>query len=237
MAMAKMIKNHVEGGVTTDSKLVKFESMIDEVKSYLGKYGDNRKDHYVSIASFASSWAKAVGRGYFGLSTFVFGTTGDDARAYLPNCMKKYEQNLYILVMENKLVRRGYTIADLGTLMNEHSSDWQEVIKRDPKLDWDNEKLLSESDVINLYKRNPTETKVQCYAIIFWMLFTTAIDDEIYNNELAGIIYLAYNLDFSEEMIRDWCRAIEYILAGNRLNENCDLECESEEGKRFFLHK
>ena len=69
------------------------------------------------------------------------------------------------------------------------------------------------------------------------MLFATTIDDEIYNNELSGIIDLAYCLDFNEAMIRDWCRAIEYVLAGNHLNENCDLECESEEGNRFFLHK
>ena len=229
MAMAKMIKNHVEGGVTTDSKLVKFESMIDEVKSYLGQYEYNRKEHYVSFAS-VGTFAKAINRGCFGLSTFGFGITGDDAKAYLPNCMKNYEKNMYIIVMENKLVRKDYTIADLGIFL-------QDFIKRDPKLDWDNEKLLSESDVINLYKRNPTETKAKCYAIIFWMLFTTAIDDEIYNNELAGIIDLAYNLDFSEEMIRDWCRAIEYVLDGNHLSEDCDLVCKTVEGKKFFLHK
>ena len=69
------------------------------------------------------------------------------------------------------------------------------------------------------------------------MLFTTAIDDEIYNNELSNIIDFAYCLDFNEVMIRDWCRAIEYVLAGNHLSENCDLVCESEEGKAFFLHK
>lgn len=212
------------------SKLVKFDSMIEEVNSYIVKYRNNCEDHYVSMM-------KAMSRGVFGLSTFTFGTTSDNAKTYLPNCMKNYEQNPYIVVMENKLVRRKYTIADLGTLMNEHGSDWPEVIKKAPYVDMDKEKLLSESDVINLYKRNPTETKVRCYVIIFWILFTTAIDDEIYNNELAGIIDLAYNLDFSEEMIRDWCRAIEYVLDGNHFSEDCDLVCESEEGKTFFLHK
>ena len=228
--MAMVVKSQIEEGMAADSKLVKFDSMIDEVKSYLGQYVDNRGMGYASLM-------KAMGRGIFGLSTFVFGTTSDDAKAYLPNCMKNYEQNLYINVMENKLVRKKYTIADLGTLMNKHGSDWQEVIKKAPQVDWDKEKLLSESDVINLYKRNPTETKAQCYTIIFWMLFTTAIDDEIYNKELSGIIDLAYCLDFNEAMIRDWCRAIEYVLAGNHLSNDCNLVCESEEGNQFFLHK
>lgn len=98
-------------------------------------------------------------------------------------------------------------------------------------------KIINEAKIISLYKGNIGGYKYQCHFIIFWMLFTTAIDDEIYNNELANIIDFAYCLDFNEAMIRDWCRAIEYVLAGNHLSEDCDLKCESEEGKQFFLHK
>lgn len=96
---------------------------------------------------------------------------------------------------------------------------------------------INETKIISLYKGNINKYKYQCHFIIFWMLFTTAIDDEIYNNELSNIIDFAYCLDFNEVMIRDWCRAIEYVLAGNHLSEDCDLVCESEEGKTFFLHK
>ena len=70
------------------SKLVKFDSMIEEVNSYIVKYRKNCEDHYVSMM-------KAMSRGVFGLSTFTFGTTSDNAKTYLPNCMKNYEQNPY----------------------------------------------------------------------------------------------------------------------------------------------
>ena len=64
-----------------------------------------------------------------------------------------------------------------------------------------------------------------------------AIDDDIYNKQLSNIIELAHYFDFDEPMMRDWCRAVEYVLAGNKLSEDCDLECETVEGARFFLHK
>lgn len=72
---------------------------------------------------------------------------------------------------------------------------------------------------------------------IFWNLFLLAIDDDIYNKQLSNVIELAHYFDFDEPMMRDWCRAVEYVLAGNKLSEDCDLECETVEGARFFLHK
>ena len=38
-------------------------------------------------------------------------------------------------------------------------------------------------------------------------------------------------------MLRDWCRAANYVLAGNLLSANCDLVCETPEGKALFLHQ
>ena len=73
--------------------------------------------------------------------------------------------------------------------------------------------------------------------MVFWMLFMAALDDEIYNNELDSIIDIAYCMDFDEAMIRDWCRAVEYVMQGNHLQEGCDFPCETLEGARFFLHK
>ena len=95
--------------------------------------------------------------------------------------------------------------------------------------------------IVNAYKT--AEATVTHYKIaprncmIFWMLFIAALDDEIYNNELDSIIDIAYCMDFNEAMIRDWCRAVEYIMQGNRFSDNCNLECETEEGKAFFLHQ
>lgn len=48
---------------------------------------------------------------------------------------------------------------------------------------------------------------------------------------------LAQKLGFTEEMMRDWCHAVEFVFAGNMLSENCGLECETKEGKAFFLHQ
>lgn len=75
------------------------------------------------------------------------------------------------------------------------------------------------------------------YALVFWLFFLAAIDEELYNNELSSIIDFAYCLKFDEPMIRDWCHAVKYVLEGNHLNENCDLQCTTEVGKKFFLHQ
>lgn len=36
-------------------------------------------------------------------------------------------------------------------------------------------------------------------------------------------------------MMEDWCNAVNYVLSGKRLSENCDLICKTEAGKIFFL--
>lgn len=72
---------------------------------------------------------------------------------------------------------------------------------------------------------------------VFWNLFLLAIDDEIYNDQLSDVMSLAQKLGFTKAMMSDWCHAVEYVTAGNMLSENCDLQCETEEGKAFFLHK
>lgn len=74
------------------------------------------------------------------------------------------------------------------------------------------------------------------YNFVFWLLVMSAINDDIYNNELSEIIDIAYCLKFNEGMIRDWCKAVEYVLAGNHLSETCDLKLETEDGNKFFLH-
>lgn len=80
-------------------------------------------------------------------------------------------------------------------------------------------------------------TEVLRHYIIFWNLFLAAMDDEIYNEQLATVAELAACFGFDEPMMRDWCRAVEYVFAGNKLSEDCDLHCETVEGAKFFLHK
>ncbi len=80
-------------------------------------------------------------------------------------------------------------------------------------------------------------TSRHVYYNIFWNLFLIALDDEIYNEQMMNVVELAYFFDFDAPMLRDWCRAVEYVIDGNKLSENCDFECETVEGARFFLHK
>lgn len=84
------------------------------------------------------------------------------------------------------------------------------------------------------------ENKVLGYHLkledVFWNLFSLSIDEETYKTELSSVVDLAYCLGFTPEMIGDWCRAVEYVLEGNHLSEDCDLHCDTLEGARFFLH-
>ena len=89
------------------------------------------------------------------------------------------------------------------------------------------EAIIRVDDYIQVYKS-------YC---LFWMLFVLKIIDALDDKIGVKIRSQAIEYGFNEAMLRDWCRAIEYVLAGNHLSEDCDLECESEEGKRFFLHK
>ncbi len=82
----------------------------------------------------------------------------------------------------------------------------------------------------------PHYSKNLSYSWIFWLLFMAAVDEQIYNNELSGIVDLAYCLKFDEGMIRDWCKVIDYILSGNILCEESELELETSEGNDYFLH-
>ena len=97
-----------------------------------------------------------------------------------------------------------------------------------------------ETDIVRLvkaYQDRDSFSLISRDMIIFWMFFLAALDDEIYNNELDSIIDIAYCMDFDEAMIRDWCRAVEYVMQGNHFSINCDLQLETEEGKQFFLHE
>lgn len=75
------------------------------------------------------------------------------------------------------------------------------------------------------------------YYNLFWNLFALAIDGGIQNKSASAVVDLASYFGFDEHMFADWCRAVEYVLGGNKLSEHCDLECKTVEGARFFLHK
>ena len=100
--------------------------------------------------------------------------------------------------------------------------------------------LIDEMAVIQTFKemKNKPEKKFnEYYRLIFWLLFSAAVNDEIYNNELSSIADFAYCLEFNEKMVGDWCVVVDYLLSGNHLSENSNLPLESPEGISYFLNK
>lgn len=80
------------------------------------------------------------------------------------------------------------------------------------------------------------ETKYNCACeIIFWHLLAL-VYDESNDQELAKTEDLAIQIGFTKAMLRDWHKAVDYVLEGNVFDLNCELKFESEEAKIFFLH-
>lgn len=73
--------------------------------------------------------------------------------------------------------------------------------------------------------------------LIFWALVLAAIDEEFYKNELNMIADLAYMLEFNEDMMADWIKAVKYLLDGNMFTENMDIDFKTNEAKLFFKHE
>lgn len=116
------------------------------------------------------------------------------------------------------------------------STMWIGAWRDDIKYLFHSESLLK--DNINYIKSN--DFAIQSYMKeynIFWNIFLLSLDNEVYEKNLNDVIELAYYWDFDEPMMRDWCMAVEYVLAGNKLSEDCDFECETVEGLKFFLHR
>ena len=73
--------------------------------------------------------------------------------------------------------------------------------------------------------------------IIFWNLFLCSLDDDIYNEQLPLVIELAHCFKLDEHIMRDLCRGVEYVLSGEKLSPDCDLQCDTVECAKFFLGK
>lgn len=73
--------------------------------------------------------------------------------------------------------------------------------------------------------------------LIFWALVLAAIDEDFYKNEVNMIADLAYMLEFNEDMMADWIKAVKYLLDGNMFTENMDIDFKTDEAKLFFRHE
>ncbi len=128
---------------------------------------------------------------------------------YIPDFIDKYNNNKFVKVLTNEM----RDFSDYGN-------------DKGPK-------LISAAEAIDRFHANKYETEE--FRLVFWLLFMASVDNDIYNNEFSAIIDMAYCLGFDEAMIRDWCRAVEYVLSGNFLTFGCDLNCETSNGKHIFL--
>lgn len=158
--------------------------------------------------------------------------TIDSSGMYLAD--KKFLVEMPIFLSEKYSVSNPYikAIDDLIFIKKSQSIDeimtnTNEAIMTSVNQEAPFEPIIRIDDYIQVYKS-------YC---LFWMLFVLKIIDALDDKIGIKIRSQAVEYGFNEAMIRDWCRAIEYVLAGNNLSEDCDLECESEEGKLFFLHK
>ena len=147
-------------------------------------------------------------------SVFMFGGANAKYKTYFVPQFKRYNSDSFIAVME--------------TTFNPGKSGPLET--------------LDEQGLIQMYrdiKSKPGTEKNfnEFYRLIFWLLFSASIDDEIYNNELSNIVDLAYCIGFDENMMRDWCKVVAFIVGGGQLDEKSPLQLQTPVANAFFLHK
>lgn len=200
-----------------DMKIVKFKNKARELHDYLKCLGPFSKE------------ARLLDQDTYGFPlTGWLGEKTDPVKyIYKPSFLEEgMQDNQYLSVLRNIIVTSGQDAVNS---------------RRKPQI------ISNAEDVINAFSSCKTMSLnrddipnleiAEYYELVFWLLFAAAIDDNIYNNSLSDIIDLAYCLKFNEEMINDWCKAIEFVLSGNQLCEKeCNLKLDTKEGKWFFFH-
>lgn len=203
-----------------DMKIVKFKNKARELHDYLKCLGK-----FSSEASYLDQDTYG-----FPLIGWLVGrsTSYQEKYIYKPSFLEEgMQDNQYLSVLRNIIVTSGQHAVGFFLNPKQIISNAEDVIN-----------AFSSCKTIGDHRDdNPNSEIADYYELVFWLLFTAAIDDNIYNNSLSDIIDLAYCLEFNEEMINDWCKAIEFVLNGNQLcEEECNLKLDTKEGRWFFFH-
>lgn len=156
--------------------------------------------------------------------------------SYYPTFIDKYIENEYVQVIRTQLMCTPSEIKQCAGTLKVVNNELEYIHLNSPFIDIMSVGTLIRNDDGELSEAIPL-LSLDRNILIFWLLFLAAIDENLYNNELSSIVDFAYCLKFDEPMIRDWCNAVKYVLEGNHLNENCDLQCVTDSGKEFFLHR
>ena len=180
---------------------------------------DMEKDVEMKLVKFKYSVKKAAQ--YF---------SGGDVYHYMPFNLPlenydEYHKNLFLSVIFDTIFSCPIKGALSGPSINE----------------WDGALELLKDENVPLYRSNDFMTMLPLHyckgSIIFWALVMTTINEDFYKNEVNMISDLAVMFDFTEDMLKDWIKAVKYLLDGNMFSEDMPLEFKTAEANKFFKHK
>lgn len=159
----------------------------------------------------------------------------------MPFCMPPTDLNKAKQYSDNELIKTIYSIClpspDFSMdLVNAKEMSASELEEQITKLN---------SDDYHICYTNPLNdckfTVVESYKIkgslIFWGLVMTAVDERFYENEMNMISDMAYQFNFTEDMMNDWIKAVKYMLDGNMFSGDMPLEFKTAEANKFFKKK
>ena len=137
---------------------------------------------------------------------------------------EEYKNNLFMSCVKEMCTRGDgelhMQIAGLAHLISEND-DISELISRVKRLKRNQRIFL---DAVSEYE----------WDVIFWNLLAVTLDENVYEKNINKIIDLAYMFEFSEAMIKDWCRAVEFVLSGDFKEDFEQLNFETAEANQYF---
>lgn len=188
---------------------------------------------------------------------------------FCPNWIEAYTDNIYIKALQSTIFLNSYIDDDGETIINRTAlatayihnvagsvcncespfSASTDAIQNEYI---DNMRRIYGTGTIDssdLIKHTVNDEDMGSLDTMFWMFMMAALDERIYNDQLEYITDLAEMLEFNEPMVRDWCKAVVYVVGGGHLQdlaksygdeemnpENNPLGLTTPEGREFFLH-
>ena len=171
---------------------------------------------------------------------------------FCPNWIEAYTDNIYIRALQSTIFVNS-NIDDNGkTIINRTALDISDINNVAGTGFCNCKSPFSFSDSIFPSLHIPHtihDEDMGSLDTMFWMFMMAALDERIYNDQLEYITDLAEMLEFNEPMVRDWCKAVVYVVGGGHLQdlakshgdeemnpENNPLGLTTPEGREFFLH-
>lgn len=226
-------------------KMEKFTEWIKELALYLGRWRQNGENKFFNSSSIEEydivflkdkTWDSSYLARCEYVASFlcVASYNGKSQNTYVKTTVEcifpgaNWTRKFRKIPYNSNIVEYGVSVDDLDRTRKGESSAhiWRDDLQ-----------FPNSHETTNLVSMLRFKDKMFHYYNAFWNLFLLGLDEDVYNSQLSNVIELVHYFNFDEPMLRDWCHAVEYVMNGNKLSENCDLKCETVEGRRFFLHK